>query len=113
MASPDSDFKALLARLDGSRCPVCEDEGAQQWIELVGGVLTYWMYYKTGEVMPAGTKDQVWSVVLKDRSFVYQSPYEETRFEISGDGEVITSTSLWSTILRSTGLVHKYRREVS
>jgi hypothetical protein len=113
MTTPDSDFKAFLADLEGSRWPVFEDEGARQWIELVGGVLTYWIYYKTSEVVPAGTKDRIWSVPLAQRSFVYKDPYEETRFEISEDGEVITSTSLWSKIPRSTGLVHKYRREKS
>jgi hypothetical protein len=113
MALSCSDFQGLLARLDGSRWPVFEDQGTRQWIELAGGVLTYWIYYKTSEVVPTGTKDLLWSVPLEERSFVYKDPYEETRFELSKDGEVITSTSLWSKIPRDTGLVHKYRRENS
>jgi hypothetical protein len=67
VTSPDRDFKAFLADMDSSRWPVFEDESARQWIELGGGVLTYWIYYKTSELVPAGTQDQIWSVKLSRR----------------------------------------------
>jgi len=39
--SPDPDFQAWLARLQGSRGQVFEDRDAEQWLELENDIMTY------------------------------------------------------------------------
>jgi hypothetical protein len=107
----DPEFQAWLARLDGSKWHVFEDEDAKQWIELVGGVLTYWIYYKNSNIVPAGTKLDNWSVALKERKFTYWDMSKEYSYEISEDGELITSHLIWSKFQQIAGHIEKFHRE--
>jgi len=110
-SGPALEFKAWLARFNGSRWPVFEDEDARQWLELAEGVLTYWIHYKNNRIAPAGTRLKKWSVALEKREFVHWDAYEEYSYEISEDGEVVTSHYIWSRAPQLAGHIQKFHRE--
>jgi len=95
--SPDTDFKAWLARLNGSRWLRGENADAKEYYELNGDMITQWVYFKTVAMAPIGqqpgTKNPYpgWPLSVKsDRTFVYNDSDHEFHYEISEDGEVIT-----------------------
>jgi tetratricopeptide (TPR) repeat protein len=119
--SPDTDFKAWLARLNGSKWLVAEDGRAKVTLELNGDVITQWIYYKIDDTaripkIVAGTKEK-WgveplSVKLERRAFVHKTSDQEVSYEISEDGEVITSKTIWhKEFTGMIGKVDRYRRE--
>jgi hypothetical protein len=69
-ASSDTDFKAWLAGLNGSRWIIYEDTDYIRWLELNGDMITTWFYYKTNKRGAAGTTERLWSRKVEKRLFI-------------------------------------------
>jgi tetratricopeptide (TPR) repeat protein len=98
--SPDTDFKAWLARLNGTRWLIFKDHVfGTKYFELNGDTLSeckYWhpgMDEETLQLNPGrrGTREKGWSYKLNKRSFVRAHFDWEESVEISEDGELITT----------------------